>query len=468
MLRDNQGGVESDWTCATAENTNASTTSHREIDRALRRIARVRGGLDAEEARWLRRAEQAKIWPKLGYVHGLEYLEDVFGYAPRTAQERVRVAVDLGSLPELEAALEDGTVSWSVARELTRVATAESEARWLAAAAGKNLRQVERLVAGHDKGSDPDDAPDPELEMQTVSVRLRPSTVALWRQVRALLDDERGEHLDDDAAYEAMCRRVLESGDAGSAAPASGPARTIHLTTCRACKRTTQTGSGATFDLSPSERELAECDAVICDDDNGERATHAIPPVTRRKVMARDEGRCRVPGCRAARNLDVHHIVQRAHGGGNETSNLAVLCSGHHRLLHDGLIRITGDANRELAFTRDGKLLADAAAAPTSPAMSPPVSSPVSSTVSPPVSSAIRTVPVVRARPAPSSPDAEPRSKETSRFAEVERRTLAAAALQQAGFKSSIAKRAVSIAQTRVAPGAELEALIREALRHCA
>ena len=183
---------------ASAASTNSA--SHREIDRALRRIAKARCGLDAEEARWLRRADDQKIWPKLGYVHAPEYLEVVFGYAPRTAQERIRVAHDLGSLPQIEAALDAGTVSWSVARELTRVATAETEDRWLATVAGKNLRQVERLVAGHEKGSDPDDTPDPELEMQAVMLRLRPSTVALLRQARALLSDERGEHLDDDAA----------------------------------------------------------------------------------------------------------------------------------------------------------------------------------------------------------------------------------------------------------------------------
>src|SRR5512143_2734828 len=154
MLRDQQVGVESDWTWG-ANEASTSSASHREIDRALRRIAKVRCGIDAEEARWLRRADEQKVWPKLGYVHAPEYLEDVFGYAPRTAQERMRVAHDLGSLPQIEAALEDGTVSWSVARELTRVATAETEARWLAAASNKNLRQVERLVAGHDKGSDP-------------------------------------------------------------------------------------------------------------------------------------------------------------------------------------------------------------------------------------------------------------------------------------------------------------------------
>jgi hypothetical protein len=486
MLRDDHVGSESDWTCgASAGRTSEAShrATHREIDRALRRIAKVRCGLDAEEARWMRRAQEQKIWPSLGYVHALEYLEDVFGYAPRTAQERMRVAVDLGTLPAVEEALEDGTVSWSVARELTRVATPATQDRWLAAAAGKNLRQVERLVAGHKKGSDPDDEPDPALEVQVVTVRLSPATVALLRQARAALDDESGEHLDDDAAFEAMCRSVIDGGKGGTDATSNGPARMIHLTTCRACKRTTQAGSGATFDVKASERELAECDAVICDDERGERAVHAIAPVTRRKVMARDQGRCRVPGCRAARHLDVHHIVHRAHGGGNDTSNLAVLCSGHHRLLHAGVLSVTGDADHHLTFVRDGKVLVDErseslasacdASVPGRAGSGAPAGVAAGASAGPPSACAASPAPRNRAAAddresaaaAAKSPVQAPSA--ASRYAEVERRTLAKTALTQAGFKASIAKRAVSLAETRVPPDADLGALLREALRHC-
>src|SRR5213075_1826202 len=93
---------------------------HREIDRELRRIAALHSGLDVEEARWLRAAEADSSWKKLGYVHGLEYLEDVFGYRPRTAKERLRVARELGELPELEEALASGELNYSVVRELSR------------------------------------------------------------------------------------------------------------------------------------------------------------------------------------------------------------------------------------------------------------------------------------------------------------------------------------------------------------
>src|SRR5262249_42191315 len=71
----------------------------RTVDRALRSIKNRRATLDAEEARWLREAEALQIWRPLGMVSALDYLERALGYAPRTAQERLRIARALGSLP---------------------------------------------------------------------------------------------------------------------------------------------------------------------------------------------------------------------------------------------------------------------------------------------------------------------------------------------------------------------------------
>jgi hypothetical protein len=93
---------------------------------------------------WLREAEALQIWRPLGMVSALDYLERVFGYAPRTAQDRLRVARALGSLPQLTAALSSGELPFSAVRELTRVATPATEASWIAAAIGKNVCQEAR------------------------------------------------------------------------------------------------------------------------------------------------------------------------------------------------------------------------------------------------------------------------------------------------------------------------------------
>jgi hypothetical protein len=61
-------------------------------------------------------------------------------------------------------------------------------------------------------------------------------------------------------------------------------------------------------------------------------------------LFERDGWRCSVPGCSAHGPLHLHHIVFRAHGGGDEPGNLSTLCAFHHKALHDGWIRCVGCA----------------------------------------------------------------------------------------------------------------------------
>jgi hypothetical protein len=131
---------------------------------ALVRLARTRAGLDFEEGRWLLAAQRARVHDRLGYGSFLEYVARLFGYAPRLTQDKLRVAEALETLPQLAQALRDGKASWSCARELTRVATTDTERAWLERARGRTVREVEKLVAGHRPGSMPDDAAEPSRQ----------------------------------------------------------------------------------------------------------------------------------------------------------------------------------------------------------------------------------------------------------------------------------------------------------------
>jgi hypothetical protein len=73
----------------------------------------------------------------------------------------------------------------------------------------------------------------------------------------------------------------------------------------------------------------------------------------RRALYRRDDGRCRAPGCDARRFLHAHHIVAWAEGGATDLPNLVLLCSWHHRMLHDGLLVVTvTDGRPEVTHTR--------------------------------------------------------------------------------------------------------------------
>ncbi len=310
----------------------------KQVHARLVELAELRGALDFDEARHMLLAWDLQVHQRLGCASFVEYLERVFGYTPRQASERLRVARALLDLPTTREALRDGVLSWTAVRELTRVATATTERAWLDAATNKTVRQIERLVSGRQLGDLPTDPADDSAKRHVLRFEVNAETFALMRDVQAKLRDETGAMLDDDALVMEMARRVLAGPtDAGRAS------YQVATTVCARCERGWQDGGGETIAVDAVAVETARCDAQHVGATHvgrGRRATQTIPPATRRLVLRRDHGRCRVPGCRSTRFLDVHHVRPRADGGGHEPGNLVTLCGGHHRAVHEGRLLI--------------------------------------------------------------------------------------------------------------------------------
>src|SRR5690606_27907860 len=179
-----------------------------------------------------------------------------------------------GALPALEAAVRDGELPYSAARELTRVMTPETEAAWLASARGKNLRDIEELVAGRKKGDTPDADRNPELVKRKRVLELSPRVDALVEQCRAVLANELGSHVDDEVLTETLCRCFLaggtvegDTGDTNAGAEngrikgkAPRPANRIVSFKCESCARAWQQSRGRMVELTADEIALAECD----------------------------------------------------------------------------------------------------------------------------------------------------------------------------------------------------------------
>ncbi len=286
------------------------------------------------------------------------------------------MAEALERLPELGQALRDGTVSWSVVRELTRVATPENEHAWLEVTRGRTLRQIEELVAGHRPGDRPDDPHDSSLRRHVLRFDVSAETYAMFREAMGKLRRDAGSSLDDDASLLLLARQILggpiDEGRAGYQ---------IALTVCGECGRGWQQGRGELVEVGSEIVEMAGCDAQLlgridrgrsgpCDDvsetetqDSREdetagapvgaqptRAWQDVPPAIRRQVMRRDGGRCVVPGCAQAVFVDLHHVVPRSEGGDHDPENLCVLCGAHHRALHRGQLIIEGRVSAGLVF----------------------------------------------------------------------------------------------------------------------
>ena len=347
-----------------------------------------------------------------------EYLERRMGYTPGVASERVRVAEALDAMPALDGALASGELSYSAVREITRIATRRTERAWLAACRGKTVKEITELLAEREPGDRPESPRKPDLRMKEKTFKYPPHVEAILRQCRAKLEGEMGERVAEHEVLEAMGLAFLRGG---SVATTKAPVQ-IAISVCPSCKVARQNGAGVEFAMSPAAFERAACDAQWLGNVDGERAraVQDVTPAMRAFVFARDKHRCRVPGCRSAQNLEVHHIKHREHGGSHEPSNMVTTCGGHHALYHQGKLIIRGTADALEVIRLDEE----------------------------PVDTS----------------HVESRHENISEVAAFQ--TDAVLALKTLGFKKDVASRAVREAIECDAPH-DLESLIKAALRRC-
>lgn len=324
------------------------------------------------------------------------WLHDHFGLTFGAAREKVRTARALGELPLIDAAFRDGQLSYSKVRALTRAATAANEAELVAIAKVTNADGVERVVRRIKQNACLDDV-QAMIQSRALSTRWDDSGMlviqgkltpeqgemflkALARATEMLADTE-GEadsgadsaRSDDVEAYWAKRADALTHimGDSLSDTPrrANAPGDRHQVVVHVSAETLTQTVSAETSPNGvPSETPLhpetvrrLTCDGgllAIVEKDNGDplsvgRKTRAIPPATRRALVARDR-HCRYPGCGHVRYVEGHHIVHWAQGGETKLDNLVLLCSRHHRAVHEFGYRIQRASDGSFVFREPG------------------------------------------------------------------------------------------------------------------
>ena len=409
----------------TDESNQTSIPAWQRLHGEMKSATRRRSAWDAEHARHLREAEAMQLWVHFGYISILEYLEREHGIEPRTAHDRLRVSHALAELPLLEAELEDGTFQYSHVKELTRVVTPETEEDWITAARGKTCGEVQAMVAGHKQGDGPEDPSDPDLRLRDLSLKLRPQTLAFYREQYAAIEAELGHRVDEADMFQIMMERVRDCRE-GLSTPAQ-----ISISHC---KRGWQDGGGFRAELDPAQIACELCDAEHLGSVDGEpgRKAPTLSRRTRQRILARHRHRCAVPGCRSAKNIDIHHLIHQEDGGGHEDWNLVALCSGHHMTHHRGDLAIEGRAPDAIRFEWRNRPRENAHVGTNG-----------------------------RHQPAATSEAVR------SRFGDAAMRAQARDALAGLGWKPGIARAAVDDAIAHAGTDVRIEQLIREALRRC-
>ena len=287
------------------------------------------------------------------------------------AREKVRVARALEDLPRISAAMAGGSLSYSKAREITRIGNPANEEYLLMIAEHGTAAHVERLVRAYRRCQEAEELSRERRQQQSRKVTFR---------------------YDDDGSLILMCRLPAEAGASVMKAldvaveglpvyadvPAGTSKQVVPYSQRRAdalaciaesflahdvlespgadrqqivvhvAAETLRSGSAGCCGIEhgpsiPAEtaRRVA-CDAsviALVEDEDGEplnvgRKTRIVSAPLRRLLTARDKGCC-FPGCANARYIDMHHIKHWANGGETKPSNLVSLCRFHHRAVHE-------------------------------------------------------------------------------------------------------------------------------------
>ena len=263
------------------------------------------------------------------------YLAWRCGMSLKTAYERVRVARALETLPAISKEFEQGRISYSKVRIVTRVATPESDAKYASLCLNGPVHFLEEVVRIHGKILH-DETPHLERRrylsmhteddgMVTVRARLAPDEAAI---VKKALSAARTAGADDD------CLALVEVATAAVEKLATGDDAILHVENSEhicaveghACSRAT------------AER-------LICQ--NPHRRTVSDPQL--RALKRIQANCCDFPACTHKRFLHAHHIVHWAKGGKTTIDNLVLVCTKHHRDLHEGGYSVTRD-NGELVY----------------------------------------------------------------------------------------------------------------------
>lgn len=324
--------------------------SWQNVHAALVVLASKKAGLEYEELALLLAADRTRAWFHMGNGSMGEYADRVLGIDGHTLAEKIRTAGKLETLVHLGAALREGRLSYSAVRELSRVATAETESEWVAYASGKTVRQLEARVRACSEGDRPGDPTRPDLAKRILRLELDPETFAL---VVAALDSERsllGIGATQEQALRSLVERGKKQDDAGVA-----PVQ-VAYTVCDSCQRAWVDAPRERIEIPPEAGERACCDANVIPSPArpAARASQTVAPSMRREVVRRAGGRCEVPGCRVTFSREVHHVVLRSEGGGHGSENLVVLCGRHHDLVHQGLLTVERKGDAVGAVHADG------------------------------------------------------------------------------------------------------------------
>jgi 5-methylcytosine-specific restriction endonuclease McrA len=305
---------------------------------------------------WFEEILNRQLYLTLGYSSINQYAKIELGFSKSHTGDFLQLCRTFKKLPMVREKVESGELKYTTARVLAGVADEKNQEVWLDSALNKSRRELEKEVklakleaADNSVGQQsllpvPKNIKPAAVIPVRVNMTMSPIQFAryekLWEQIRK----QKNAASDKTEAL----LEILESHVAGNhgdrstrvdLSPANKRPVQIHIHQCPECAKATVQTSRGELEISKVDLERAQCDCQVSEPNK--RNTTSIPPATRRKVLAAARHKCQAPGCDHVRFLEIHHVIKRSKGGTNDPSNLQVLCSACHKLVHANSCRLS-------------------------------------------------------------------------------------------------------------------------------
>jgi hypothetical protein len=295
-------------------------------------------------------------WAEYGARDAAHFIAMRYDVSEWKARRWVAAAEALTRLPALRAALASGHLGLDKAVELTRFAA--TEARLIAWASGRSAAAVRRLadrevrvVAAETREAQAQRFvawyPVDDGRQLAITAQLPSADGAMVIRAISRLAERVPTMPQDEGPWSIEHRRADALVALCSAAIAADPdpdRATLVVHTTFDDLRTGGNGEteGGDVVIPGVALQRMLCNArvqVVAEDAAGApvgigRVSRVVPVRLARLVRHRDGG-CRFPGCGARAFTEAHHIVWWRHGGPTDLDNLVLLCSFHHRLVHE-------------------------------------------------------------------------------------------------------------------------------------
>jgi hypothetical protein len=351
----------------------ASTACRRELDEISDREARdkqrvlelVRGAIDRGDPK------------RAGYSSPVGWFAQAYRCDYGTARRIIETAEALRELPALEEALGEGDLTLDQVAAAAPIATPESDAEIARIAVGKPPSQIAREA----RTIVPPAVADDKALYQRRALRMTWTNggrelafsgqlpleqgLVFEQAIRDVAKRQRASDKKDgttldwqQSTADALVTLARQGGDSGGDGVRRSPTTLIvHLSDD---EPPMLEGAGP---ISPETAEWLTCDArrltikLHGSDLMHSRIGRCASYPQMRALYRRAGGHCQYPGCTATRELQGHHVIHDARGGPAVLANLILLCSRHHKHLHDHHIRVSGPAEQPIFQDQSGRAI---------------------------------------------------------------------------------------------------------------